>query len=105
MAQCSKWIDLGSVDGERGRTAGCRKTSGSCYSAAMSDQIDALERVLPSASPSEEDVRAWEALSRDEQLRLLRAALSHPDCAQVSAATMSEILAEARRRADARSRG
>jgi hypothetical protein len=63
----------------------------------MSDQS---KRVLPSASPSEDDVRAWE-----EQLRLLRAALSHPDCAKVSAATMSEILAEARKRADARSRG
>jgi hypothetical protein len=50
-------------------------------------------------------VRAWEALPREEQLRLLRAALTHPDCSTVSSATMSEILAEARRRADARSRG
>jgi hypothetical protein len=80
-------------------------TRGSCYIVAMVDQIDTLKRVLPSASPSEEDVRAWEALSREEQLRLLRAALSHPDCAKVSAATMREILAEARKRADARSRG
>jgi uncharacterized protein YbaP (TraB family) len=70
----------------------------------MSDP-KALDRVLPSATPSEEDVRAWEALPREEQLRLLRAALTHPDCSIVSLATMSEILAEARRRAAARSRG
>ncbi len=71
----------------------------------MTDEPKTLDRVLPSATPSEEDVRAWEALPREEQLRLLRAALTHPDCATVSVVTMSEILAEARRRADARSRG
>jgi hypothetical protein len=48
---------------------------------------------------------AWKALPREEQLRLLRAALTHPDCATVSPATMSEILTEARKRADTRRRG
>ena len=71
----------------------------------MPDEPQTLDRVLPSATPSEEDARAWEALPREEQLRLLRAVLTHRDCTTVSAATMSEILAEARRRADARSRG
>jgi hypothetical protein len=75
-----------------------------CYAVAMSDELKTLERVLPSPTPSEEDARAWEALPREGQLRLLRAALTHPDCSTVSAATMSEILAEARRRAAARSR-
>ena len=56
--------------------------------------------VMPSATPSEEDVRHWEALPRDEQLRRLRAALGHPDCATATTETMSEILAEARARAD-----
>jgi hypothetical protein len=69
------------------------------------DHSETLDRVRPSATPIEEDVRVWKTLPREEQLRLLRAALTHPDCATVSAATMSEILAEARRRADARSRG
>lgn len=63
----------------------------------MSENIEALAPVLPSATPSEADIRAWEALSRDEQLRRLRAALTHSDCATVTTATMSEVLAEARR--------
>jgi hypothetical protein len=71
----------------------------------MSDKIDILDQALPSATPSEDDVRAWEALSREEQLRRLRAALSHPDCATVSSSSMVDILAEARKRADTRSRG
>jgi hypothetical protein len=49
-------------------------------------------------------VRTWEALPREEQLRLLRASLANPDCTTVSPATMSDILAEARKRADARRR-
>ena len=53
---------------------------------------------------SEEHARAWEALPRDEQLRRLRAALSHPDCGTIGATTMSDILDEARKRADERSR-
>jgi hypothetical protein len=71
----------------------------------MADDPKTLDRVLPSATPSEEDIRAWAALPREEQLRSLRAALTHPDCSTVSPATMSEILAEARRRADARAGG
>jgi len=71
----------------------------------MSDKIDTLDQVIPSAMPTEEDVRAWEALPREEQLRRLRAALSHPDCAIVSVATMKDVLDEARRRADTHSRG
>ena len=71
----------------------------------MSAEIDSLRRLLPTATPIEADLRAWEALPRDEQLRLLRIALAHPDCGTVTAATMSDILAEARKRADARARG
>jgi hypothetical protein len=71
----------------------------------MSAELDTLSRVLPTATPTEEDLRAWEAMPRDEQLRLLRMALTHPDCGTATAATMSDILAEARKRADARARG
>jgi uncharacterized protein YbaP (TraB family) len=71
----------------------------------MSDKIDALDRVALAASPSEEELRAWEALPRDEQLRRLRASLTHPDCATPTTDTMREILDEARARADTRSSG
>jgi hypothetical protein len=71
----------------------------------MSDKIDTLDHVVLSATPSEEDLRAWEALPREDQLRRLRAALSHPDCATVSAATMKDVLDEAHKGADTRSRG
>lgn len=90
---------------EKRPPTGCRTAFDLCYAGCMSDEPKTLDRVLPSATPSEEDVRAWDALPREEQLQLLRAVLTHPDCSTVSAATMSEILAEARRRADARSRG
>jgi hypothetical protein len=61
-------------------------------------------RVTPSA-PSEADIGEWAALPRDEQLRRLRSSLSHPDCSTVTDDTMSDILAEARARSDARARG
>jgi len=76
-----------------------------CYDGAMSSKTNTLDQAVPSATPTEEDVRAWEALPRDEQLRRLRAALGHPDCGTATTATMSEVLGEARARADARSRG
>jgi hypothetical protein len=52
--------------------------------------------VTPSATPTKAEIRIWQALPRDEQLRRLRAALAHPDCNVVAAASMEEILAEAR---------
>ena len=45
------------------------------------------------AAPRQEDIDAWQALPRDEQLRRLRAHMARPECAEVSDATMSEILA------------
>ena len=62
----------------------------------MSNSTDKLADVLPSTIPSEEDIRNWEALSRDEQLRRLRAALTHPDCSIAAPDSMSEVLAAAR---------
>jgi hypothetical protein len=66
----------------------------------MSDEIDNLADVMPSATPSEEDIRRWEALPRDEQLRRLRAALTHPDCGADASDSMRDVLATARTRAD-----
>jgi hypothetical protein len=58
--------------------------------------------VMPSATPTKAEIRLWQALPRDEQLRRLRIVLTHPDRTAVTAASMSEILAEARARADSR---
>jgi hypothetical protein len=66
----------------------------------MNNALDETAKVMPSATPTEEELRQWEALPRDEQLRRLRTALAHPDCATATSDTMSEILALARERAD-----
>jgi hypothetical protein len=71
----------------------------------MSDTITTAIPVMPSATPSEDEIAAWEALPRDEQLRRLRALLSSEEASTATDTTMAEILAEARRRADDRARG
>jgi hypothetical protein len=68
----------------------------------MKETIDSPAHVMPSATPTEEEIRLWQALPRDEQLRRLRAALTHPDCTAVTTASTAEILAEARALADSR---
>jgi hypothetical protein len=70
--------------------------------AVMSDTTGKLADVMPSATPSEEDICNWETLPRDEQLRRLRTVLTHPDCATVTRETMSDVLTEARSQADSR---
>lgn len=49
--------------------------------------------VMPSATPSEAEIAAWQALPRDEQVRRMQLALAHADCATVSTATMADIRA------------
>lgn len=71
----------------------------------MTSDVAAIDDVTPSATPAEADIRTWDALPRDEQLRRLRAALAGADCSTATTASMSEILAEARGRADKRRRG
>jgi hypothetical protein len=57
-------------------------------------------RALPSAlPPTEEELAAWRALSRDEQLIRYRNALQAPDAAR---ATMADVLTAARQRVAAR---
>jgi hypothetical protein len=62
----------------------------------MSESVENLSRVVPSAAPSEDEIAAWQTLPRDEQLRRLRTRLTNPDCAEVSDATMSDILGRAK---------
>jgi hypothetical protein len=70
----------------------------------MKDAINNVADVMPSATPSEDDIRKWEALPRDEQLRRLRAALTHSDCSTAVPDSMPDVLSAARARADS-SRG
>eukprot|EP01037_Dinobryon_pediforme_P017869 gene17869-18098_t len=60
--------------------------------------------VMPSATPTEAELAAWATLPRDEQLRRLRAVLTHPDATTPSNATMSDILVRAHARSDAKPR-
>ena len=66
----------------------------------MSDTTDKVADVMPSATPSEDDIRKWEVLPRDEQLRRLRAALEHPDCSTATPDSMNDVLAAARTRVE-----
>lgn len=63
-------------------------------------------RAMPAPlPPTEAELEAWSALTREEQVARYREHLSHPDCDRVSDATAAEILEEARARAAARRRG
>jgi hypothetical protein len=56
-------------------------------------------RAAPSPlPPTDAELAAWNALTRDEQLARYREYLSHPDCDRVSSATMADIFNEARAR-------
>jgi hypothetical protein len=60
-------------------------------------------RPFPSAlPPTEAELAAWRALSRDEQLTRYRDALQGPDAGRASKATMADVLTAARQRVAAR---
>ena len=71
----------------------------------MSDTLTRPYKVMPSATPSDADIAAWNELTRDEQLRRMREYLSHPDCSTPSNMTVDEIVARAQARIDARKHG
>ena len=58
-----------------------------------------LTEFMPSATPSDEDIAAWEKLSREEQLERFRQEMAHPDCDRITKDTMADILTLARQRA------
>jgi hypothetical protein len=67
---------------------------------------DTKLRAMPSPlPPTEAELEAWNALTRDEQIARYREYLSHADCERVSSATMADVLAEARERVAHRRRG
>jgi hypothetical protein len=53
-----------------------------------------LDTVMPSATPNEEEIAAWEQLPRDEQLQRMRAMLTSPGASTPCETTMPEIWAE-----------
>ncbi len=70
------------------------------------EEIAALmPAVMPSPVPTRAEAAAWSRLPHEQQLRRYRQALDHPDANTVSADSMDDILAEAHRRSDERSRG
>jgi hypothetical protein len=67
---------------------------------------DTKLRPMPSPlPPTEAELEAWNALTRDEQIARYREYLSHPDCERASNATMADVLVEARERVAHRRRG
>ena len=60
---------------------------------------DTITDVTPSAlPPTEEELVAWRALSREEQIARYREALEAPDTQRLSFATMAGIREAARQR-------
>jgi hypothetical protein len=58
--------------------------------------------LLSALPPTEAELAAWHALSREEQLARHREALQATDAGRVSKATMADVLAAARQRVAAR---
>lgn len=54
--------------------------------------------IMPSATPSEDEIRRWNALPRDEQLKRMRQALIDGEQSGLSERSMDEIKAAARER-------
>ncbi|MEY9111068.1 MULTISPECIES: hypothetical protein [Bradyrhizobium] len=71
----------------------------------MSRAADQFANTLPSATPIEAALRAWEALSRAEQICRYQGLFALPDCNIFTADTPDDILLAARQRVAQRSRG
>lgn len=64
--------------------------------------IEITTRPFPSAlPPTEAELAAWQALSRDEQLIRYREALQAPGAARATKASMADVLIAARQRVGA----
>ncbi len=69
----------------------------------MSETRDPDVYAVPSPlPPTEAELAAWRALSREEQLARYRSALHHPDCDRISDATVADVLTKAREQVAAR---
>lgn len=79
--------------GANGRMAGRRDWR---YIRSMGKTTDAIRAVVPAATPDPADIEAWNALPRDVQVARFREALSDPDCARATDATMQDVLRDAK---------
>ncbi len=52
--------------------------------------------LLPSATPTPEEIAEWQKLDRDEQVRRMKLALSHPDTDEEDELTMDDVRARGR---------
>jgi hypothetical protein len=71
----------------------------------MSSTTDKPTRTLPSATSTEAELAAWNALSRDEQVQRYQETFGHPNCNTFTTDTPEDILAAARLRVAARRNG
>jgi hypothetical protein len=62
---------------------------------ATETRTDAVPSALP---PTEAELAAWNALTRDEQIARYRAVLTSPPCQTVTTASMDDIRDAARQR-------
>lgn len=67
---------------------------------------DTKTRAMPSPlPPTEAELAAWNALTRDEQIARYREYLADPDCHRLTGSTVATILDRARERVATRQRG
>ena len=71
----------------------------------MTTKSPVRTNILPSATPTEAELDAWAALSRDVQMSRYREALTHSDCSAVTDDDMNDILEAARQRVASRDCG
>ena len=60
-----------------------------------------IDDIMPSATPTDDEIRRWQALPREEQLRRLRQAIDDGFESGVSTRGIDDIIAEARTRVGA----
>jgi len=65
----------------------------------MTAKSNLLETAVSWAAPTEEEIRAWESLPRDQQLAQLRALFDEPASNVMSKRSYGEIIAAARQKA------
>ena len=65
----------------------------------MTAKLKTLDTAASWSTPTDDEIRAWEALPREEQLAQLRALFDSSECNEASRLTFAEIIAAARLKA------
>lgn len=66
---------------------------------------DVKDDILPSATPTDDEIRRWQALPRDEQLRRMQALFADPASTTPGSRSMDEIRQDALARIASRDHG